>query len=171
MPHKGVNYLIDAVPDGMQLTVMGMPYHEQFYKDLLSLSTGKQIRFLHDQDDAALVRAYRNAMCVVLPSVYTDMYGGKTDVPELLGQTLLEGMACGLPAICTNVASMPEIVVDGVTGFVVPPNDSRTLAERIVWLRNNPDGARAMGQAGRKRVLEKFVWSQVVKRCLDAYRS
>ena len=59
------------------------------------------------------------------------LYGDETQVPELLGQTLLEGMACGTPAVCTDVASMPEVVEDGVTGFVVPPNDPRALGERL----------------------------------------
>ena len=69
-------------------------------------------------------------LCVVLPSVYRSA-AGETKVPELLGQTLLEGMACGLPAVCTRVASMPEVVDDGVTGFVVPPNDPTALGERL----------------------------------------
>jgi len=107
----------------------------------------------------------------VLPSVYTDLYGGQTRVPELLGQTLLEGMACGLPAICTSVASMPEIVVDEVTGFIVPPNNSEALSEKIAWLQEHPERARAMGEAARRRILEKFTWPTVVKRCLDIYYS
>ena len=52
-------------------------------------------------------------------------------MPELLGQTLIEGMACGTPAICTDVASMPEVVEDGVTGFVVPPNDPAYLGAKL----------------------------------------
>ena len=49
----------------------------------------------------------------MLPSVYRTSIGTETAVPELLGQTLLEGMACEAPAICTDVASLPEIVEDG----------------------------------------------------------
>ncbi len=80
----------------------------------------------------ALVREYRRAQCVVLPSVYRSA-AGETKVPELLGQTLLEGMACeAADAVCTRVASMPEMVQDGITGFVVPPNDPRRLAS--AWL-------------------------------------
>ena len=97
------------------------------------------------------------------------MYGQRSNVPELLGQTLLEGMACGLPAICTNVASMPEVVEDGRTGFVVPPNDPHTLGERLRWLRDNPARAKQMGAAARQRMLEKFTWSAVVQRCLEIY--
>jgi glycosyltransferase involved in cell wall biosynthesis len=108
---------------------------------------------------------------VVLPSVYRTMYGTESKVPELLGQTLLEGMACGAPAICTNVASMPEVVEDGVTGFVVPPNDPQTLGGKLAWLRDHPAEACAMGQASRTRVLELFTWPAVVRRCLQIYRS
>jgi len=110
-------------------------------------------------------------MCIVLPSVYKDMYGRETRVPELLGQTLLEGMACGLPAICTDVASMPEVVEDGVTGFVVPPNEPNELNKKLNWLREHPAEALAMGEAARRRVLKKFTWSQVVRHCLDIYNS
>ena len=80
-------------------------------------------------------------------------------------------MACGAPAICTDVASMPEIVEDGVSGFVVPPNDPVTLGERINWLREHREAARAMGLAARRRVLEKFTWPAVVQRCLEIYRT
>jgi glycosyltransferase involved in cell wall biosynthesis len=105
----------------------------------------------------------------VLPSVYRTIYGDETLVPELLGQTLLEGMACGRPVICTRVASMPEIVEDGVCGFIVPPNDPAALAERIGWLHDHPAEAAAMGAAARRRVLNKFTWPKVVRRCLEIY--
>ena len=83
---------------------------------------------------------------------------------------LLEGMACGTPVVCTDVASMPEVVEDGVTGFVVPPNDPLTLGQKLRWLRDHPAAARRMGQMGRRRVLDRFRWSEVVKRCLEIYR-
>jgi len=97
------------------------------------------------------------------------MYGAQTKVPELLGQTLLEGMACATPVICTNVASMPEIVNDGLTGFVVPPNDVATLRQRLTWLFEHPREASVMGERARRRVLEKFTWPMVVRRCLEIY--
>ena len=171
MPHKGVDDLLEALPEGMRLELIGQPYHEQFVADLQRLSEGKDVRFRYDCDDAALVDAYRRALCVVLPSVYRTRYGGETKVPELLGQTLLEGMACGAPAVCTDVASMPEVVEDSVTGFVVPPNDSRALSEKLLWLRNNPARRREMGAAARRRVLEKFTWPSVVRNCLEIYHS
>jgi glycosyltransferase involved in cell wall biosynthesis len=170
LPHKGINYLIEAIPSDIDLQVIGQPYDAKYYALLKSIAKDKRVEFRHDCDDTALIRSYQKALCVVLPSVYQTVYGERTQIPELLGQTLLEGMACGLPAICTNVASMPEIVVDGVTGFVVPPNDPAALREKLIWLRDHPQEARRMGEAGRARVLERFTWPAVVQRCLDAYR-
>ena len=169
LPHKGLDDLVNALPLDMALEVIGQPYDQHFVGDLQVLADGKNVAFRHGCDDVALVEAYRKALCVVLPSVYKTMYGHETKVPELLGQTLLEGMACGAPAICTNVASLPEVVEDGVTGFVVPPNDPTLLGQKLRWLRDHPDEARAMGQAGRRRVLERFTWPAVVRRCLEIY--
>ena len=174
LPHKGVDSLIRAIrPRTIQpelpLTVIGPKLDDRYFSDLQSLATGKPVSFRTEVSDEALVEAYRHALCVVLPSVYRNMYGTETRVPELLGQTLLEAMACGTPAICTDVASMPEIVEDGVTGFVVPAGNSEVMREKLVWLQRNPAEATAMSVAGRKRVLERFTWSAVVERCLQIY--
>jgi glycosyltransferase involved in cell wall biosynthesis len=169
LPHKGVDDLIRALPEGMPLEIIGQPYGEAYVRELKRLAEGRRVTLRHDCDDAALVAAYRAALCVVLPSVYRDMYGRETRVPELLGQTLLEGMACGAPAVCTDVASMPEVVEDGVTGFVVPPNDPAALRGKLSWLASHPREAAAMGRAGRACVLEKFNWDSVVGRCLEIY--
>jgi glycosyltransferase involved in cell wall biosynthesis len=169
LPHKGVDYLIEALPDDMRLEVVGRVYDPRYFETLRSLATGKRVEFRHDCDDTALVEYYRRALCVVLPSVYQTIHGDETAVPELLGQTLLEGMACGLPAICTAVASLPEVVEDGVSGFVVPPNDRAALGERLCWLRDHPEAAAAMGVAARRRVMERFTWPMVVRGCLAVY--
>jgi glycosyltransferase involved in cell wall biosynthesis len=134
------------------------------------MAAGKPVTFRHDCTDADLVQAYRRAIAVVLPSVYRTCYGDESKIPELLGQTLLEGMSCGTPAICTSVASMPEVVVDGETGFIVPPNNPDALGEKLVELRDNAEKVAIMGAAGRRRILERFAWPAVVERCLQAYQ-
>ena len=169
LPHKGVDDLIRAVTPVMRLKIIGRAEHPDYFEVLKGLAREKQVEFVLDCDDEELVMAYRRSMCIVLPSVYKTIYGEETRVPELLGQTLLEGMACGLPAICTDVASMPEIVTDGATGFIVPPNDPEALREKLIWLTNNPTQAHAMGEAARRRVVENFTWPMVVQRCLRIY--
>jgi glycosyltransferase involved in cell wall biosynthesis len=169
LPHKGIDDLIAAMAPAAELKIIGRVADERYAADLRRMAAGKRVTFRDNCDDAELVREYREALCVVLPSVYRTIYGEETCVPELLGQTLLEGMACGRPVICTRVASMPEIVEDGVCGFIVPPNDPAAIADRIGWLREHPAEAAAMGVAARRRVLEKFTWPQVVRRCLEIY--
>ena len=171
LPHKGVNYLIEALPPSLELDVVGPVHNERYLADLKEVARGKIVRFHHSADDEQLVRFYRNALCIVLPSVYRTVYGDELITPELLGQTLLEGMACGLPAVCTDVGPMPEVVTDGVTGFVVPPNDSAALREKLVWLSEHPAEADEMGRKGRQRVEEKFRWRKVVERCFEVYRT
>jgi len=171
LPHKGVDDLIKAIPGDIELEMIGPASDQRYLGELQKLAAGKHVAFHQDCDDDALIEAYRRSLCVVLPSVYKTMYGDETAVPELLGQTLLEGMACGAPVVCTRVASMPEVVEDGVTGFIVPPNNPAALGERIRWLRDHPAEASAMGQAGRRHVLEKFTWAGVVRRCLTIYEN
>jgi glycosyltransferase involved in cell wall biosynthesis len=169
LPHKGVHDLIDAVPADLPLRIVGRAMDAEYLDALKARAGGKRVTFLHDTTDEQLADEYRRALCVVLPSIYTTPDGRSTVVPELLGQTLLEGMASGRPAICTDVASMPEVVVDRETGYVVPPGNPAALGDAIAALRNDRAMADRMGQAGRQRVLEKFRWEQVVDRCLDAY--
>jgi glycosyltransferase involved in cell wall biosynthesis len=169
LPHKGVDDLIRAMPDDCALNIVGPAPNEKYFAFLRSLAGGKRVHFHTNSSDEDLVKFYRSALCIVLPSVYKSAHQAETKVPELLGQTLLEGMACELPAICTDVASLPEVVVDGITGFVVPPNDPDAIRQKVEWLRSHRAEAKAMGQAARQRVLSVFTWPAVVSRCLEIY--
>jgi len=169
LPHKGIDVLIDALPDDMQLDVIGQMYDARYFSDLEALARGKSVSFITNSGDDELVKAYQGASVVVLPSVYRTIYGDESFAPELLGQTLLEGMACGLPAVCSDAGAMPEVVVDGVTGFVVPAGNVETLRSKLLWLRDNPATTREMGSAARRHVTRHFSWSAVVDRCLSAY--
>jgi glycosyltransferase involved in cell wall biosynthesis len=169
MPHKGIDVLIDALPADQSLEIFGRQFEQRYLTDLQRMARCKRVTFHRQAEDSEVIAAYRRALCVVLPSVNRTMYGEVSHASELLGQTLIEGMACGAPAICTAVGGMPEVVIDGATGFVVPPSDARALGERIRWLRENPDKATRMGAAGRQLVLDKFTWPRVVRRCLEIY--
>jgi glycosyltransferase involved in cell wall biosynthesis len=171
LPHKGVHDVVSAIGAGLHGRVIGPVADRQYLSTLKALAAGRAIGFEHELDDEGLVAAYRTAGAVVLPSVYESSYGPRTEVPELLGQTLLEAMACGAPTVCTRVASLPEVVEDGVTGLVVPPNDPAALERAFRFLVDHPDDAARMGRCGRERVLRRFTWSSVVDACLEAYES
>lgn len=170
LAHKGIDMVIEALGPDMHLVVAGQPYDPTYLADLKELARGKSVEFRHDVDDDELVALYRGARAVVLTSRYRDRYGCETLVPELLGQTLLEGMSCGAPAVATNVASLPEIVRPGLDGYVVEP-EVAALVEPLRTLWDQPHRAQAMGRSARERVLATFTWDLVVGRCLEAYRT
>jgi len=82
---------------------------------------------------------------------------------EGFGIVLIEAMAAGKPAISTDTSSMPEIIVDGQTGFVVPPGDAGMLAERAIQLLRNAAQREKFGFAARQRVLEKFTQQRMIE--------
>jgi glycosyltransferase involved in cell wall biosynthesis len=169
LPHKGVHDIIEALPPGVGLDVVGPETDREYGSALRSLAVGHDVSFLGAVSEAELLQRYRSAMCVVLPSVHHNRFGSQTRVPELLGQTLLEAMACGTPAIATSVGGMPETVVDGLTGYVVPPGDPTTLGARLERLAAAPSLADRLGSAAVEHVRTAFNWGRVVDRCIDAY--
>jgi glycosyltransferase involved in cell wall biosynthesis len=79
-----------------------------------------------------------------------------TSTTECFPMSVLEAMACGRPTVCTAVGGIPEMVEDGVTGYLVAPKDSRRLSERLVSLLSDPQVAPRMGRAGRARIEAEF---------------
>ena len=119
-----------------------------------------------------LVALYSEADVFVCPSVY-----------EPFGIINLEAMACETPVVASSVGGIPEVVVDGETGFLVPferaddstePRDpeafAMSLARRVDQLAADDRLRRSMGLAGRRRVEEQFSWTGVAGRTVDLYR-
>jgi len=169
LPHKGIDFLIRAVPPGVPLRIVGRWHAPAYAAELVELARGKDVTFVDSADDQRLIDEYRRAAVCVLPSVYRDVRGALTAGPELLGLAVLEAMACAVPVVCTEVGSMPEIVEDGITGYVVPPNDPVALWDRIGALLEDPAQAARMGAAARQGIVARFTWEAVARRCLDAY--
>lgn len=86
---------------------------------------------------------------------------------EPFGLALIEGMAHRLPVVGTLIDAMSEIVDDGVTGYLVPPNDPQALADKLVYLLDSPSLCEQFGARGQQIVREKFMWSQVVDRVVN----
>ncbi len=173
LPHKGIDVVIDALPPGRRLVIAGRPdleRHAGYLRLLHDRAAGKDVAFVVDASDAELARLYASATVTVLPSLWVDVYGHRHAVPELLGLTLLESLASGTPVVATDVASLPEVVRDGVTGRVVAPGDVAAMTAALESFLAAPDAAAAAGARGREDVLERFTWARVAERCLDAYR-
>ena len=169
MPHKGQNYLIEAAGQDIPVVIAGKVVNDAYFRELQKMAAGKPVRFLIDADDDAILAEYRRSAVTVQASVYRDVYGGYWPTSELLGLPLLESMAVGTPVIATNVGGMPEYIRDGVTGFVIPPNDVAALRGRLDELLGDPARASSMGAAGRRDV-EPFSWDRVAQRVVDVYR-
>ncbi len=89
---------------------------------------------------------------------------------EGLGLVFLEAMAAGLPVLSTRVSAIPEVVVEGETGLLVPADDPAALAEGMVRLARNPALRRSLGEAGRRRVHDAFGLDRMVDETLAIYR-
>lgn len=89
---------------------------------------------------------------------------------EGVSLTLLEAMSCCVPVVATDVGGNPEVVVDGVTGFIVP-QDAKALAQKIKVFIQDAGLREMMGKAGRERVLAKFTLIKAAELYLDLYNS
>jgi len=110
--------------------------------------------------------------------------GYRSDVPNLLRcsdivvlcsetestpLTLLEGMSCGLPVVATDVGGIPEIVDDGVNGFLVPLKHPEAIAERILELNADPGLRKRLGDAARGTVMERYTVDKIVGQYTEVY--
>jgi glycosyltransferase involved in cell wall biosynthesis len=174
-PHKGVDRLLQALPDGAALRIVGSTGHdrrlpERDYPNMLRhLAHDREVEFLGPLPDADLPAVYRSAKVLALPSVEETCYGASVRISELLGLAALEAMASGTPVIASRIGGLPEIVRDGETGFLVTPGDVDALHERLSQALADAPLARRLGDNGRQDVLERFTWARVAERCLDAY--
>lgn len=79
-------------------------------------------------------------------------------ISESFGVAILEASACGLPVVVSDTGGLPEVVVDGKTGFVIPQNNPQKAANSILQLLYRPKLRKEMGKVGRQYVLNNFEW-------------
>jgi glycosyltransferase involved in cell wall biosynthesis len=176
-PHKGIDRLLRALPAGVALRVAGSGGHdprppERDYPALLRrLAQGREVRFLGPVPDAALPGLYGGAAVLALPSVERTCYGRDVPVSELLGLVALEAMACGTPVVASRIGGLAEVVVDGETGFLVPPGDTEALGECLARLVADRRLAARLGANARDLVVQRFTWRACAERCLAAYQT
>lgn len=89
---------------------------------------------------------------------------------ESFGVAIIEASSCSKPVVVSNVGGLPEVVEDGVSGFVVPPRDPQATAEAIEKLILNESLQQQIGQAGRARVNRLYNWDDNVKQMIKIYK-
>ena len=105
-----------------------------------------------------VIQLYSHAAVFACPSVY-----------EPFGLINLEAMACGTPVVASAVGGILEVVEDGRTGLLVPPGNADALATALRRVLDDRDLAARLGQAGRRRVEERFSWASVAERTAGVY--
>lgn len=159
---KGTQYLLRAFAtvapryDGIQLVIIGDgPLRRSLRSLAASLGVQDRVRFLGALSHADVLAWMRKAAMLVLPGIRTT-----TGRVEGLGLVLLEAAATGVPAVGSRLGGIPEGVIDGRTGYLVPERDPAALAVRIGELLDDPAKRYRMGAEGRA----------LVERCFDIER-
>jgi glycosyltransferase involved in cell wall biosynthesis len=159
-PVKRLDVLLGALHrlEGVFAFVVGYGPEEQRLKEMAEkLGLGERVRFAGYQQD---VWAWL-AAC--------DVFALSSDW-EGMPNAVLEAMAAGLPVVATAVGGTPDVVVQGATGLLVPPDDAKALAAALDRLIHDPGLRRTMGAAGRQRVRARFSLQQMVERTQALYR-
>ncbi|MCX7766808.1 MAG: glycosyltransferase family 4 protein, partial [Candidatus Sumerlaeia bacterium] len=79
--------------------------------------------------------------------------------------------ACGVPVVATDVGGLPEIVQEGINGFMVEPRNPEAIAEKVIWLLDHKEEARQMGERGREICRQKFDINSTVQQYYELYKS
>ena len=162
--HKGQRFLIDAmpmvlreVPDAHLIIFGEGDLRAALERQVKNLSLTKRVRLPGFRED--VLSLVKSADLFVMSSV-----------TEGLGSAVLDAMAMRLAVVGTTAGGVPEAVVPGVTGELVPPADSKALAAAIVKLLKNPELRRAYGDAGRNHVAANFGVDKLIEGTLECYR-
>lgn len=174
---KGICYLIEAAKylpaDQFEIRIVGAgDLTEKLKRQAQELAEKKSkdfvgpcgISFTGKLSPAELENEYRNANVFVLPAIVDS----KGDT-EGLGVVLIEAMELGLPIVASNVGGIPDVVVDGETGILVPEKDPKALADAFKRLAADPALVERLLMGARKRIAECFSWDKIVERQIKVY--
>jgi glycosyltransferase involved in cell wall biosynthesis len=162
---KGVDILLKAMPLILKehkvilLNIIGDGVRLDHYKtQAKQLGIEKSVNFRGFLPYDAMPAEYSVADLFILPSRR-----------ESFGLVLAEAMASSLPVISTTAGAIPEVVENGVTGILVPPEDPEKLANAVIHLLDDSEKMKLMGLMGKERVEKYFTWNKVVIRAIDCY--
>jgi colanic acid/amylovoran biosynthesis glycosyltransferase len=135
------------------------PHREEIEADVRRLGLSDRVEFAGSLSESAVLDLLQRADAFVLPSV---------GLGEAGPISLMEAMACGLPAVSSIIGATPVMVEHGVEGLLVPQGDEGALADAFVRLAVDPEGRRRIGEAARRRAVACFDRRDTARRLLDA---
>ena len=163
---KGVQFLLQAVRKlneenlPCRLTVIGTGPHKPRLEKMTRDLNLKNVKFLGYVPNERLPTYYNEADVFALPSS-----------SEGMSNVILEAMACGLPVVATNVGGNPELVDDGKTGLLVPPENADALYDAFLQLLLGKEKGKKMGMLGRKKIKHFFTWNRIAMEYLQLYEA
>ena len=162
-PRKGIDFLIDAIEAlpadvPVHLMLVGHMDAAKLSQRIARSPIGERIHRVGFRDDAPALSAACDVFC--LPSTKR----------EGLARSVIEAMAYRVPPIVTDSGGSPELVVDGVSGFVVPPRDAPAIADAIQTLYRDPALRQRMGDAARERIATDFRNEDTVSKTVALYQ-
>ena len=169
---KGVSHLVDAVSllrsgVDVRLVIVGDgPERARIESRVREHGLDGRVAVRGRVSEAELQAAYAAADVFVLPAVM-DRRGDT----EGLGVVLLEAMNYGVPVIASDIGGIVDIVVNNETGVLVRAGDAQALADALERVLGDASLARRLGDAGRRRLAERFSWDAILSRVEDVYRS
>ncbi|MCC2643549.1 MAG: putative Phosphatidylinositol alpha-mannosyltransferase, partial [Nitrospira sp.] len=162
--YKGHEYFIEAARiisgqrDDVTFIIAGEGPEERSIRTRIEqLGLSSNIRMLGFRED--LLNVLRSCDVFAIPSVEGDT----------IPQVLMQALAVGIPVVSTTVGSIPDVVIDGKTGFVVPPRDAGALAERIAGLLDDAMLRTRMGVEGRLLVQRSYSIEKMLDRMEGVY--
>jgi glycosyltransferase involved in cell wall biosynthesis len=169
---KGIRYLIEAAKylprDQFEIRIVGVgDITNKLKSQAAEISTtpdSANIIFTGKLSPEELANEYKTANVFTLPAIVDS----KGDT-EGLGVVLIEAMELGLPVVASNVGGIPDVVVDGVSGILVPEKDPQALANAYKRLATDPELLKQLLAGAQKRIAECFTWSKIVERQIAVY--
>lgn len=163
VPHKGQRHLVEAA----KIVVQDVPDARFviFGEGELRESLERQIRS-HALEKHVLLAGFRADVLSLCKTI--DLFV-MSSITEGLGSAVLEAMACRRAVVGTEAGGIPEAIVHGETGLLVPPRDDAAMADAIVRLLRDPAMRTKFGEAGYRRVDEHFSAERMVRRVLGVY--
>ncbi|MEO7142271.1 MAG: glycosyltransferase family 4 protein, partial [Bryobacteraceae bacterium] len=164
VPQKGVDVLLRAFAVLLRrldcrLVVAGDGLLDLYLRRLTRyLGVPDRVSFRHWQTGPALVKMFQNAAAVAVPSLY-----------EPFGIVALEAMACARAPVASKTGGLAEVVEHGVDGYLVEPGDHLDFARRLLWLLNDPELSRRMGEAARRKA-QTYSWESAARQTGALYR-